>query len=165
MINKSSRRNRKKIIDHDRLKEMVNNEDEFENFKQFMEANHTSPDAFKMVMDVIRESRIDHLFEGFGIGEEDLKEIKKKIIKITPKSKELSLKSTLYRKHNGKYKVETLLNQYHDRILKEGYHIGYGYGRKFLVKDIQNGRFTEEDIKNMSREEVMEYGDEVRDDI
>ena len=54
MINKRYRRKMKKMIDHDTLKEMINDENQFENMKEYIK-NHHSPDEFKQVMDIIRE--------------------------------------------------------------------------------------------------------------
>ena len=89
---------------------------------------------------------------------------KKKVIKLGPKS-EYPLFSTLYRDHDGLYKVETLINEYHDSTLREGMMVGISYGEKFIVEDIQNNRFTKEDILNMGMDEIIEYCDEERDEI
>ena len=43
--------------------------------------------------------------------------------------------------------------------------IGANYGKKFIVEDIQNERFSKEDIINMTPEEINEYCDEIRDEI
>ena len=155
----------KKMIDHDTLKEMINDENQFENMKEYIK-NHHSPDEFKQVMDIIRESRVEYLLIGkLNIDEEKLIKTKKKIIKLSPQSKEYPLKSVLFREHDGKYKAETLFNQYHDSILKEGYAVGFDYGRKFFVEDIQNGRFSKEDIMKMTEKEIHEYCDEAREEI
>lgn len=62
-------------------------------------------------------------------------------------------------------KVEDLIYKFHDSILKEGMEIGLAYGQKFLVEDIQNKRFSKEDLKNMNEKELKEYYDENREEI
>ena len=165
MRNKKHRRKIKNMMDREKLKAMLNDESQMENFKDYIDT-HNSSDDFKYIMDIIRELRIDTFFENeLKIDKDKLKEIKNKIIKISPNSKEYQLHSRLFCNHNGNYKVETLFNQYHDRLLKEGYKIGFDYGNKFLVQDIQNGRFTKENLINMTHEEILEYCEEQRDEI
>ena len=166
MENKRFRRKMKKMMNREKLKRMINDENETENVEKYIKSHCDDPDEFKLVMDIITESRLDYLLENdLKIDKEKSDKIRKKVIKITPKSEEYNLKSELFRQHNGKYKVETLLIQYHDLILKRGYSYGYNYGRKFLVEDIQNGRFTKDDIMNMSQDEIDKYCEEQREKI
>ena len=85
--------------------------------------------------------------------------------KVNPKSKEFHLISYLYKKHKGMYKVDTLLNEYHDDTLREGMLHGMKYGEKFVIEDLQNKKYTLDDIKKMTDEEILEYCEEIRDKI
>ena len=49
--------------------------------------------------------------------------------------------------------------------MKDGLIIGMQYGKKFIIEDIQNHRFTEEDLLNMSEEELNDYCREIREEI
>ena len=76
----------KNMMDREKLKEMINDESQFENVKEYIDT-HDSKDDFKYVMDIIRESRLDHFFENeLKIDKNKLKEIKSKIIKLSPNS-------------------------------------------------------------------------------
>ena len=164
MTSKKYRR-KMKMIDRDNLKAMLNDEDQLDNLEKFLKDDH-SLDTIGLLMDLIRELRLEDLFEEeFDVSVDELNEAKKRIIKLKPGSDEYGLKSIIFRKHNGQYKVETLLNQYHDSILREGYSVGYDYGRKFLIQDIQSGRFSKDDIMKMTHDEILEYCEEVREEI
>ena len=160
-MNKSKRRWKRCKVTREKLKEMMNDESQIETVQNMIDNQELS---FEMFYEVSRELRLDHLFEKLNVNEKDLINAKKKVIKLGPKSK-YPLFSTLYREHNGKYKVETLINEYHDSTLSEGMAVGIVYGEKFIVEDIQNKRFTKEDIINMSQEEIFEYCDENREEI
>ena len=162
MKNKSNRKFKNKIS-REKLKEMVNDENQLDNLDLF--SGDLSSEDIEMIFDVIKESRIDYLFEMLNVDEEDVKEAKGKIIKLHPRSTEWPLLSTLYKNHKGKYKLETLLNEYHDSTLSEGMMHGFNYGKKFITEDIQNKRFSKEDILNMTEEEIFEYSNEKREEI
>ena len=160
-MNKNKRRWKRCKVTREKLKEMMNDESQIETVQNMI---HNQELTFEMFYEVSRELRLDYLFEKLNVNERDLINAKKKVIKLGPKS-EYPLFSTLYRDHNGKYKVETLINEYHDSTLREGMAVGIVYGEKFIVEDIQNKRFTKEDIINMSQEEIFEYCDENREKI
>ena len=160
-MNKNKRRWKRCKVTREKLKEMMKDESQIETVQNMI---HNQELTFEMFYEVSRELRLDHLFEKLNVNERDLINAKKKVIKLGPKS-EYPLFSTLYRDHNGKYKVETLINEYHDSTLREGMAVGIVYGEKFIVEDIQNKRFTKEDIINMSQEEIFEYCDENREKI
>lgn len=162
MKNKIKNRQQNKKM-REKLKQMMLNEDQSE-FKEFAKKN-ISKEMFEMMMDVNRELRLNDLFENLEIDKNELEKAKKTIVKLSPKSAEWPLLSTLYRNHNGKYKVETLLNQYHDSTIRDGILIGIDYGKKFIVQDLQSQRFSKDDIINMSEDDVMEYCDENREEI
>lgn len=118
------------------------------------------------IHDIARESRMNELLiEDLKIDEEELEKAKKKIIKLSPYSRKFKFRSVIYKDLKGFYKVEVLLNLFHDSILKEGINIGMEFGTKFLIEDIQNKRFSKEDIMNMTPEEIDEYCEEVREEI
>ena len=158
MKNKIKRKLKNKIS-REKLKRMLNDETELDNMKKIIESELSESDV-ELIMDITRESRLDGLFDNFNIDKDKLAKAKKKIIKLHPKSTEWPLLSTLYRNHKGKYKAETLFNEYHDSTLSEGMIFGITYGKKFLVEDIQNNRFSKEDIINMSKDEIFSYCDE-----
>ena len=135
-----------------------------EKFKEKMGTEITEKD-FELVHEISRDSRLNELFEDLNIDPVQLEIVKKKVIKLSPDSVEYPLFSTLFRDHDGNYKVEDLIYEYHDSILREGMMIGMDYGKKFITEDIQNGRFTKEDILKMTSEEIIEYGDEIREEI
>ena len=151
-------------ISREKLKEMVNDEDQFEDFKSYLADNHSQSDMATLI-EIFRELRMEELFNDLGIDAEKLDKAKRKVIKLGPKSKEWPLMSTLYKDHNGLYKVEDLFNEYHDDTFNEGYHIGFCYGTKFFIEDLKNGRFTKEDILKMSEEEINKYRCEEREEI
>lgn len=161
MKNKINRKSKKYKIAREKLKELLNDESQVE-IVQNMINNNEIP--FEMFYEVSRELRMEQLFEDLNVDWKDLMNAKKKVIKLGPKS-EYPLFSTLYRDHDGQYKVETLINEYHDSTLREGMMVGISYGEKFIVEDIQNNRFTKEDILNMGMDEIIEYCDEERDEI
>ena len=109
------------------------------------------------VHEIARESRIERLIQDLDIDPDKYDKTKKKVIKLNPKSSEFKLISTLFKNHRGKYKVEDLINEYHDSILRDSIPIGMDYGKKLIFEDIQNKRFTKEDILNMSDVEIKEY--------
>lgn len=161
MKNKINRKSKKYKIAREKLKELLNDESQVETVQNMINNNEI---PFDMFHEVSRELRMEQLFEDLNVDEEDLMNAKKKVIKLGPKS-EYPLFSTLYRDHDGQYKVETLINEYHDSTLREGMMVGISYGEKFIVEDIQNNRFTKEDILNMGMDEIIEYCDEERDEI
>ena len=146
---------------HAKIKKLMDNpkttEEELE--------NEITEDDLDIVHEIARNERLNQLFRELNIDENKLKKAKKQVITLKPKSKKFPLMSTLFRDHNGKYKVEDLINEYHDTILKEGFETGFDYGMKFVAEDIQNGRFTKEDIMNMTDEEIYKYCDENKDEI
>ncbi len=162
MKNRKNRRKQKSKIPYEKLKEMMSDETQTEALEKMI-LNQEIP--FEMINEASRELRLNSLFEDLNVDEADLMKAKKKIIKLSPQSAEYPLFSTLYREHDGKYMVETLLNQYHDSTFREGALVGMNYGQKFIVEDIQNNRFTKEDILNMSKEEIIKYCDENRDEV
>ena len=151
-------------ISRERLREMVEDENELEAMEEYIKSG-LSEEEIEMLLDVIRESRLNDLFDELEIDKDKLEKAKKRKIKLHPESTEWPLLSTLYRDHKGKYKVEDLINEYHDSILAEGTIVGINYGKKFIVEDIQNKRFSKEDIMNMSKDEIGEYCDENRESI
>ncbi len=161
MKNKINRKSKKYKIAREKLKELLNDESQVETVQNMIKNNEI---PFDMFHEVSRELRMEQLFEDLNVDWKDLMNAKKKVIKLGPKS-EYPLFSTLYRDHDGLYKVETLINEYHDSTLREGMMVGISYGEKFIVEDIQNNRFTKEDILNMGMDEIIEYCDEERDEI
>ena len=161
MKNKINRKSKKYKIAREKLKELLNDESHVETVQNMIKNNEI---PFDMFHEVSRELRMEQLFEDLNVDWKDLMNAKKKVIKLGPKS-EYPLFSTLYRDHDGLYKVETLINEYHDSTLREGMMVGISYGEKFIVEDIQNNRFTKEDILNMGMDEIIEYCDEERDEI
>lgn len=161
MKNKINRKSKKYKIAREKLKELLNDESQVETVQNMIKNNEI---PFDMFHEVSRELRMEQLFEDLNVDWKDLMNAKKKVIKLGPKS-EYPLFSTLYRDHDGPYKVETLINEYHDSTLREGMMVGISYGEKFIVEDIQNNRFTKEDILNMGMDEIIEYCDEERDEI
>ena len=118
-----------------------------------------------LVHEIARDARIDDLIESLNIDENQFQKARKKVIKLSPNSTECHMLSALFRDYDGKYLVEDLLYEYHDSILREGVMLGEAYGNKFLVEDIQNNRFSKNDIMNMGKREIDEYCNEVRDEI
>lgn len=161
MKNKINRKSKKYKIAREKLKELLNDESQVETVQNMIKNNEI---PFEMFHEVSRELRMEQLFEDLNVDGKDLMNAKKKVIKLGPKS-EYPLFSTLYRDHDGLYKVETLINEYHDSTLREGMMVGISYGEKFIVEDIQNNRFTKDDILNMGMDEIIEYCDEERDEI
>ena len=161
MKNKINRKSKKYKIAREKLKELLNDESQVETVQNMIKNNEI---PFDMFHEVSRELRMEQLFEDLNVDWKDLMNAKKKVIKLGPKS-DYPLFSTLYRDHDGLYKVETLINEYHDSTLREGMMVGIRYGEKFIVEDIQNNRFTIEDILNMGMDEIIEYCDEERDEI
>ena len=161
MKNKINRKSKKYKIAREKLKELLNDESQVETVQNMIKNNEI---PFDMFHEVSRELRMEQLFEDLNVDWKDLMNAKKKVIKLGTKS-EYPLFSTLYRDHDGLYKVETLINEYHDSTLREGMMVGISYGEKFIVEDIQNNRFTKEDILNMGMDEIIEYCDEERDEI
>lgn len=162
MKNRTKRRLKNKKL-RKKIKEMMENEEPAEELQKYLK--NDDYESFEIFMDVSRELRLNDLFSDLDIDEAELKKAKRRIVKINPKSPKWPLTSTLYRNHKGKYQVETLMNQYHDSVFRDGLVFGLSYGRKFLVEDLQNGRFTKQDILEMNEEEVSKYCDEERKEI
>lgn len=158
---KNKLKDRNYLKRREKIEKLMSNPEEFKNK---MQSEITSKD-FEIVYEIARDSRIEGLIENLGIDKKEYEKAKGKIVKLSPSSTEFPLLSTLYRKHNGKYKVEDLINQYHDSVLREGIEVGIEYGKKFLAEDIQNKRFTKKDIMKMSKQEIDKYCDEIRDEI
>ena len=146
------------------LKEIMKTGKPEEDFMDIMTSNLTSKEV-KMVIQITRELRVEELIENLNINIENYLKTKNKIIKLKPNSKEYSLISNQFKKHDGLYKLEDLLNEYHDIVLKEGIILGMDYGQKFVIEDIQSGRYTKEDLINMNPTELQEYCQEDRDKI
>lgn len=146
----------------EKIKQMMN--EDSSKLEKFLKKNY-SMELFEMMMDVNRELRLDSLFDDLKIDKGELKKAKKTIVKLKPKSAEWPLFSTLYRDHNGQYKVETLMNQYHDSVLRDGITIGLDYGKKFIVQDLQSKRFSKQDISSMSKSDIEKYCYENREEI
>jgi len=151
-------------ITRELIEELVDNDEGVEKFKEIIEDDLTDNDV-KLIMEVIREKRLQELFEKLNIDPEKLEKARKKKITLHPQSVKWPLFSTLYRDKKGKYKVEDLIYEHHDSILREGMIVEISYGKKFAVEDLQNKRFTKEYIRNMSREEMEEYLYEDREEI
>ena len=113
----------------------------------------------------LKEEQLNVLVDRLNIDRDLFERISKKIVLIRPNSREYHFESEVYRKHNGKYKVRTLLHQYMESVLKEGMAIGMQFGKKFMFEDLQNHRFSREDVENMTDEEIERYCGEVVDDI
>ena len=158
MKNKSNRKFKNRIS-RKKLKKMINDKSQLKNFEKIIKEGLGDGD-FELLMDVFRESRMDTLFDELNIDKEKMAKAKKKLVKLNPKSSKCPLISTLYKDHKGKYKVETLIKEYHDSTIRDGITFGITYGKKFIVEDIQNNRFSKEDILNMSQEELFDYCDE-----
>lgn len=147
-----------------KLKKMIEDENRTDEVEEYLKKG-LSYEEFEMIMGICRELRLDGLFEDLNIDKDELKKAKKTIVKLHPKSEEWPLMSNLYRNHEGKYKAETLMNQYHDSILRDGIIFGMEYGKKFIVEDLQNNRFSKQDIMRMSDDEIYEYCEENRQEI
>lgn len=152
-----------KKLTYNEIDELLNDEENFDELFNTME-NSSEKEIF-MILDVIRDKRLKGLFDDLNIDEEKLKEALEKEIELSPKSVEYPLFSTLYRDHDGKYKVKDLINEYHDSIIREGAMIGIQYGKKFIVEDFQNKKITLNQLQKMSSDEITEYISQVREDI
>lgn len=139
-------------------------DDEIENFKKYVKGG-ISETEICIIMEEIRNARLNDFFEDLNIDKEKLEKTKKQIIRLSPTSTEFPLLSTLYRDHDGNYKVEDLFFEYHDSILRDGIMVGMDYAKKFFVEDIQKNRFKKEDIMNMTSEEIEKYCEENREEI
>lgn len=113
----------------------------------------------------LADKNLDILYDDLKIDKKQIEKVNKKLVTIKPKSKEYPFKSTLYKNRKGKYKFQTLLYQYHEKVLKDSIFIGMQYGKRIAVEDLQNNRIDGEYIKNMSADEVEKYCNEVREDI
>lgn len=162
MKNRTKKRLKNKNL-HKKIKEMMENDVPAEELQKYLKKDDY--ESFEIFMDVSRELRLNDFFSDLNVDETELEKAKRTIVKINPKSPKWPLTSTLYRNHNGKYQVETLMNQYHDSVFRDGLLFGLSYGRKFIIEDLQNGRFTKQDILDMSKEEVLKYCDEDRKEI
>ena len=145
MKNRKNRRKQKSKITYEKLKEIMSDENQTETLEKMMRDQDI---PYELFYEVSRELRLNRLFYDLNVDEADLMKAKKKVIKLSPESTEYPL-----------------LNEYHDSTFREGVIIGMGYGKKFIFEDIQNNRFTKEDILNMSQEEIIKYCDENRDEI
>uniref|UniRef100_UPI0025FC7600 hypothetical protein n=1 Tax=uncultured Methanobrevibacter sp. TaxID=253161 RepID=UPI0025FC7600 len=102
MKNKINRKSKKYKIAREKLKELLNDESQVETVQNMIKNNEI---PFDMFHEVSRELRMEQLFEDLNVDWKDLMNAKKKVIKLGPKS-EYPLFSTLYRDHDGLYKVE-----------------------------------------------------------
>lgn len=150
-------------ITDEQLEEMMNNGDESEIIK-FIE-NGDEVENMKRFYEISRNERLKHFLEELTDDEECYYKIKDEEINLRPQLIHDNLISRLYKNHEGNYKIEDLLIEYHDCVFKEGVEIGMKYGKKFMVQDIQNNRFDKESIMNMTEEERIEYLDENREEI
>lgn len=163
MINKNRFRPKNKMTP-EKLKEMIQDKGKRKEMENYID-NGLSYKEFEMLMGVFREIRMARLFNDLNIDENRLKKAKDTTVRLHPNSTEWPLLSALYRNRNGNYKVETLINQYHDSILQEGILIGMDYGKKFIIEDLQNRRFSKQDVMNMSNSEISEYCEENRQEV
>lgn len=147
-----------------KVKEMLKNQEGLNDLYNLYEYGLKKEDL-EITVDILRELRLERLYEDLDIDVEKIAKAKKKVVKIRPKSPKCTLISTLYKNHDGNYKIETLLNQFHDSTLQDGFQIGADYGKKFIIDDIQNQRFSKKDIEQMSQEEINEYCGEIRNQI
>ena len=131
--------------------------------KHFM-ALEFSDDELEIISE-LKTRQVDVMIEDLKISKEDFKKLSKKIIRIRRNSDEYPFESDVYGKHNGNYKFETLIHQYLESIIREGMIVGMQFGKKFMIRDLQNHRFSREDVENMTKEEIEEYCDEVVEDI
>lgn len=142
----SKREKIKRIVeeeDEEKFKKMVKDELEFEDVQLFLE--------------LIREKRMEELYEKLEIDRDKLKKAKAKKIKLSPDSVKWPLLSSIYRDKKGKYKVEDLLFEYHDSVLAEGMEIGIETGKQVVIMDIKNGKLKKDDINRMSEDDIEEY--------
>lgn len=146
------------------MKEIINDENKLDFLNELIKSGLSSKEI-KTIHNLIRESRIDLLFKELNVNYDEYVHAKNKIIKLKPKSEELHLISVIFRDCNGNYKIEDLLNKYHDAILHDGINYGMDYGVKFLYEDIQNGKYTIDDFKNMTEEDIDNYGRLEREEI
>lgn len=131
--------------------------------KHFM-AIEFSDDEHEIISE-LKTQQLDVLIEDLKISREDFEKLSKKIIRIRRNSGEYPFESDVYGKHNGNYKFETLIYQYLESVIREGMIVGMQFGKKFMIRDLQNHRFSREDVENMSEKEIEEYCDEVVEDI
>lgn len=164
MKNKNLRSRIKNKRLREKISKLVNSENQHENFKKYISGG-VSHEEIEVIMDVIRDARLNRLFNDLKIDKVKLTKAKRQVIKLNPKSDEFPLISEVYRNHKGNYNVEDLINEYHDSILRDGLIIGMDYGRKFIVEDLQAKRFSKKDIEKMSKNEINEYCDEIREEI
>lgn len=164
MKNKNLRNRIKNKRIREKILNMFDAEDSHEKIEKYV-TEELSEEDVPLILEIIREARLNDLFKDLNIDEDELKKVKRKVIKLSPKSSEFPLMSELYRNHKGNYKVEDLMNEYHDSILRDGMIIGMDYGKKFIVEDLQSKRFSENDIKKMSKNQINEYCDEIREEI
>ena len=164
MKNKNLRNRIKNKRIREKILNMFDAEDSHEKIEKYV-TEELSEEDVPLILEIIREARLNDLFKDLNIDEDELKKVKRKVIKLSPKSSEFPLISELYRNHKGNYKVEDLMNEYHDSILRDGMIIGMDYGKKFIVEDLQSKRFSKNDIKKMSKNQINEYCDEIREEI
>ena len=163
MVKKYQKSRMNKLAIRKKLLKMMN-EKTPEEISDYIE-NDMTEEELKVFYDINREKHLDELYKSLDIKKEDIKNSKKKVIKFNPKSNKLDLHSQLYKKHKGKYKFNTLMNEYHDKIFSKGLVVGTMYGRKFFAEDLQNNRFKIEDIKTMNSEDIESYLNEDRKEI
>ena len=163
MNNKKYRkyRNKKQKI-KEKIRNIINTYDE-ESQIEYMD--NMPIEEIEIMAEVYCEMRIEHLLEQLKIPLEDYKKIQNKVINLNSKSKEIQLISYVFREYKGNYTLKQLLINYHDEVLKDGIEIGLKYGKKFIVEDIQQNRFTKETLKNISENEYYEYIYEELDEI
>lgn len=119
----------------------------------------------QIIHEICRDARLDELIESMDIDKKEYEKTRNEIITLNPDDEDYPLHSKLFKNLKGKYEFEKLLFKYHDSVLRGGMIIGMDYGKKFLIEDIQNNRFTKKDIINMTKKQVDEYCDEVREQI
>ena len=139
----------------EKIKRIVEEEDE-EKFKKMIKEELEFEDV-QLFLELIREKRMEELYDKLEIDRTKLKKAKSKKIKLSPKSVKWPLLSSIYRDKKGKYKVEDLLFEYHDSVLAEGMEIGIETGKQVVILDIKNGKLKKEDIIRMSEDDIEEY--------
>ena len=139
----------------EKIKRIVEEEDE-EKFKQMVKEELEFEDV-QLFLELIREKRMEELYDKLEIDRAKLKKAKSKKIKLSPDSVKWPLLSSIYRDKKGKYNVEDLLFEYHDSVLAEGMEIGIETGKQVVILDIKNGKLKKEDIIRMSEDDIEEY--------
>ena len=163
MVKKYKKSRMNKLTIRKKLHKMLD-EKTPEEIQEYIENNMTEEES-EVFYEINRERHLNKLYESLDIKKEDVKDSKKKVLKFNPKSNKLDLHSKLYRKHKGKYKFTTLMNEYHDKIFSKGLIVGIMYGKKFFAEDLQNNRFEIDALKTMNSEDIESYLEEDRKEI